>query len=94
MVNFFKQIFGGVETGSMYVQYVQVIPIISANFNKFIKFRGCLEAASKRTNVPLSSAHTWTLFQPPNFLTFNLAEFHQISKFLLPKDNFEILMNF
>ena len=28
----------------------------------FIKFIGCLEAASERTNVPLSSAHTWNLF--------------------------------
>ena len=32
---------------------------------KLIKFRGCLEAASEHTNVPLSSAHTWTLFHHP-----------------------------
>ena len=30
--------------------------------HKFIKFGGCLEAASERTNVPLSSAQTWTPF--------------------------------
>ena len=33
---------------------------------KFIKFSGCLEAASEHTNnVPLSSARTWTPFHPP-----------------------------
>ena len=30
-----------------------------------IKFRGCYEAASERTNIPLSSARTWTPFHPP-----------------------------
>ena len=30
-----------------------------------IKFRGCLETASERTNVPLISAQTWTPFHHP-----------------------------
>ena len=33
--------------------------------HKFIKFRDCLEAASKRTNAPLSSARTWAPFHHP-----------------------------
>ena len=49
----FTLFLGGVETGSMYVQY------------KFFKFRGCLEAASENTNVPLSSARLWTPFHHP-----------------------------
>ena len=35
---------------------------------KLIQFRGCLEDASERTNVPLSSAHTWTPFHPSEYL--------------------------
>ena len=58
----------------MYVQYVQVI---SANIpctyyvqplnaqHKFFKFKDYLEAASERTNIPLSSARTWTPFHHP-----------------------------
>ena len=37
--------------------------------HKFIKFRGCLEAASESTNVPDSSEPTWTLFHHPQYLT-------------------------
>ena len=36
-----------------------------ASRHKFIKFIDCLEAASERTNVPLSSACTWTPFHHP-----------------------------
>ena len=38
---------------------------------KFIKFRGCLEGASERTNVPLSSACTWTPLHHHLFLEVN-----------------------
>ena len=45
-------------------RYVHV-PEQTYLIHKFIKFRGCLEAASKRTNVPFSSAGTWTPFHHP-----------------------------
>ena len=39
--------------------------------NKFIKFKGCVEASSEHTNVPLSSARTWTPFHNPlNFFFY------------------------
>ena len=37
--------------------------------NKFFKFRGCLEAASEHTNVPPSSACTWTPLHHPSCLS-------------------------
>ena len=42
-------------------RYVHV-PEQTYFIHKFIKFRGCLEAASERTNIPGSSERTWILF--------------------------------
>ena len=36
-------------------------------------FRGCLEAASEPTNVPISSAHTWTPFHHPLIFAINIG---------------------
>ena len=33
--------------------------------------RGCLEATSERSNIPLTSARTWTLFQHPLSMHLN-----------------------
>ena len=43
------------------------IPEQTYLIHKFIKFRGCLEAASERTNLPLSFARTWTPFKRTSF---------------------------
>ena len=53
------------------VQRYVHIPEQTYLIHKFIKFRGCLEAASERTNVPLSSARTWTPFHHRGKKAFN-----------------------
>ena len=59
---------GGVDSRSVVCAcaYSVFWLVHAASKHKFIKFRGCLEAASERTNVPLSSARTWTPFHHPD----------------------------
>ena len=62
-----------IGTCTYYMQPLQVhwyvhVPEQTYLIHKFIKFRGCLEAASVRTNVPGSSKHTWTRFHHPQIL--------------------------
>ena len=47
------------------------IPEQTYLIHKFIKFRGCLDAASEHTKVPGSSKRTWTMFHHPQILLQN-----------------------
>ena len=51
---------------TMHVIHATSTGHVPASRHKFIKFRGCLEAASERITVSLSSARTWTPFHHPH----------------------------
>ena len=63
--------------------YLQNRPRYTYLIHKFIKFRGCVEAARKRTNVPLSSASTWTPFHHPLYLW--LQKFYHVLRDIFNK---------
>ena len=54
--------------------------------HKFIKFRGCLEVASERTNVPLSSAHTWIPFYHPRLHFLDICNIYVLKRIIFSQD--------